>query len=92
MPTPYKDLTEEKQQIIRERNLKYYYDNKEKINKRSKIYWKEYYKRHQQEMRERQKKYHLIKNYFRGVEDNYKNLKEKTIIYNSDDIAVNFME
>ena len=61
MPTPYKDLTEEQQQIIRERNLKYYYDNKEKINKRSKIYWKEYYNRHHQEMLERQKKYHLIK-------------------------------
>ena len=46
MPTLYKDLTEEQQQIIREKNLKYYYDNKEKINKRSKIYWKEYYKGH----------------------------------------------
>ena len=90
MPTPYKFLTEEQQQIIRERNLKYYYDNKEKINKRSKIYWKEYYKRHQQEMRERQKKYHLIKNYFRGVEDNYKKLKEKVVIYNEGDIAVVF--
>ena len=43
-------------------------------------------------MRERQKKYHLIKNYFRGVEDNYKKLKEKTESYNEDDIAVNFME
>ena len=52
---------------------------------------KEYYKRHQQEMRERQKKYHLIKTYFRGIEDNYKKLKEKAILY-SDDIAVNFME
>ena len=37
MPTPYKDLTEEKQQIIRERNLKYYYDNKEKINEQKYI-------------------------------------------------------
>ena len=92
MPTPYKFLTEEQQQIIRERNLKYYHDNKEKINKRTKLYWKEYYKRHHQEMLERQKKYHIIKNYFRGVEINYKKLKEKVVIYNEDEIAVNFME
>jgi hypothetical protein len=92
MPTPYKFLSDEQQQIIRERNLKYYHDNKEKINKRTKIYWKEYYKKHQQEMLERQKKYHIIKNYFRGVETNYKKLKEKVVIYNEDEIAVNFME
>jgi len=92
MPTPYKFLSDEQQQIIRERNLKYYHDNKEKINKRTKIYWKEYYKKHQQEMLERQKKYHIIKNYFRGVEINYKKLKEKVVIYNEDEIAVNFME
>ena len=92
MPTPYKFLTDEQQQIIRERNLKYYHDNKEKINKRTKIYWKEYYKRHHQEMLERQKRNHIIKNYFRGVEDNYKKLKEKVVIYNEDEIAVNFME
>ena len=90
MPTPYKFLTEEQQQIIRERNLKYYHDNKEKINKRTKIYWKEYYKRHHQEMLERRKKYHLIKNYFRGVENNYKKLKENVVIYNEGDIAVVF--
>jgi len=92
MPTPYKFLSDEQQQIIRERNLKYYHDNKEKINKRTKIYWKEYYKKHQQEMLERQKKYHIIKNYFRGVENNYKKLKEKVVIYNENEIAVNFME
>ena len=92
MPTPYKFLSDEQQQIIRERNLKYYHDNKEKINKRTKIYWKEYYKKHQQEMLERQKRNHIIKNYFRGVEDNYKKLKEKVVIYNEDEIAVNFME
>ena len=92
MPTPYKFLSDEQQQIIRERNLKYYHDNKEKINKRTKIYWKEYYRKHQQEMLERQKKYHIIKNYFRGVEINYKKLKEKVVIYNEDEIAVNFME
>jgi hypothetical protein len=31
MGTPYKLLTDEQQQIIEDRNLKYYHENKEKI-------------------------------------------------------------
>ena len=64
MPTPYKFLSDEQQQIIRERNLKYYHDNKEKINKRTKLYWKEYYKKHHQETLECQKRNHIKKNLF----------------------------
>ena len=41
----YKLLTDEQKQIIIEKNLNYYYKNKEKIKERTKIYWKEYYKK-----------------------------------------------
>ena len=41
-------------------------------------------------MLELQKRNHIIKTYFSGVEDNYKKLKEKVENYNEGDIAVVF--
>ena len=55
---PYKDLSEEQKEIIRERNKKYYHDNKEIINKRVKEYNKYYYKNNLEELRQRQQEYY----------------------------------
>jgi site-specific DNA-cytosine methylase len=41
--TAYKDLSDEEKQIIIQKNLEYYYKNRQKINVRTHIYHKEYY-------------------------------------------------
>ena len=55
--TAYKDLTEEEQQIIIQKNLEYYYKNKHKIKIRTHIYHKEYYIKNHMKMLDRQKNY-----------------------------------
>jgi hypothetical protein len=55
--TAYKDLTEEEQRIIIEKNLKYYYNNRQKIKIRTHIYHKEYYIKNHMKMLDRQKNY-----------------------------------
>ena len=55
--TAYKDLTEEEQQIIIQKNLEYYYKNKHKIKLRTHIYYKEYYIKNHMKMLDRQKNY-----------------------------------
>ena len=64
----YKLLTDEQKQIIIEKNLNYYYKNKEKIKERTKIYWKEYYQKNLIKMLERQKKNYRKQKYF--INDN----------------------
>jgi len=74
----YKLLTDEKKQIIIEKNLNYYYKNKEKIKERTKIYWKEYYKNNLTKMLERQKKNYRKQKYFINDNENINNkLKER---------------
>jgi hypothetical protein len=68
MVTPYKLLTDEQQQIIRDRNLKYYHNNKEKIKERTQIYWQKYYEKNHIKMLERQKKYYRKQRYFYGID------------------------
>jgi len=51
----YNQLSEEKKQIIRDKNLKYYYNNKEKVKQRTDIYFKEYYKKNLLKMLEKSK-------------------------------------
>ena len=75
MGTPYKLLTDEQQQIIRDRNLKYYHDNKEKIRERTKIYFKEYYHKNHLKMILRQRNYTRRK-YF-GLDIENVNIKPK---------------
>ena len=74
----YKLLTDEQKQIIIEKNLNYYYKNKEKIKERTKIYWKEYYKNNLTKMLERQKKNYRKQKYFINDNENINNkLKER---------------
>ena len=74
----YKLLTDEQKQIIIEKNLNYYYKNKEKIKERTKIYWKEYYKKNLNKMLERQKKNYRKQKYFTNDNENINNkLKER---------------
>ena len=72
----YKLLTDEQKQIIIEKNLNYYYKNKEKIKERTKIYWKEYYKNNLIKMLERQKKNYRKQKYFINDNENI-NIKLK---------------
>ena len=72
----YKLLTDEQKQIIIEKNLNYYYKNKEKIKERTKIYWKEYYKKNLIKMLERQKKNYRKQKYFINDNENI-NIKLK---------------
>jgi hypothetical protein len=72
----YKLLTDEQKQIIIEKNLNYYYNNKEKIKERTKIYWKEYYKNNLTKMLERQKKNYRKQKYFINDNENI-NIKLK---------------
>ena len=85
MQTPYKLLTDEQQQIIKDRNLKYYHNNKEKIRERTQIYWKEYYDKNRIKMLERQKKYYRKQRYFYGIDiENVMNKpteREKLTVY-----------
>ena len=62
--TAYKDLTEEEQRIIIEKNLRYYYNNKKIIKLRTHIYFKEYYIKNHMKMLDRQRQ-HRYKNYDR---------------------------
>ena len=55
--TAYKDLTEEEQRIIIQKNLEYYYKSKHKIKLRTHIYHKEYYIKNHMKMLDRQKNY-----------------------------------
>ena len=72
----YKLLTDEQKQIIIEKNLNYYYNNKEKIKERTKNYWKEYYKKNLIKMLERQKKNYRKQKYFINDNENI-NIKLK---------------
>ena len=72
----YKLLTDEQKQIIIEKKLNYYYKNKEKIKERTKIYWKEYYKKNLIKMLERQKKNYRKQKYFINDNENI-NIKLK---------------
>ena len=72
----YKLLTDEQKQIIIEKNLNYYYKNKEKIKERTTIYWKEYYKKNLTKMLERQKKNYRKQKYFINDNENI-NIKLK---------------
>ena len=74
--TAYKLLTDEQKQIIIEKNLNYYYKNKEKIKERTTIYWKEYYKKNLTKMLERQKKNYRKQKYFINDNENI-NIKLK---------------
>ena len=76
MGTPYKLLSDEQQQIIRDRNLKYYHNNKEKIRERTKIYFKEYYHKNHLKMILRQRNYTRQK-YFSRVNIENVNIKPK---------------
>ena len=58
--TAYKDLTEEEQRIIIEKNLKYYYNNRQKIKIRTHIYHKEYYIKNHMKMLDRQRQHRYI--------------------------------
>ena len=51
--TAYKDLTEEEKKIIIEKNLRYYYNNRQKIKVRTYIYFREYYRKNHMMMLER---------------------------------------
>ena len=62
--TAYKDLTEEEKQIIIQKNLEYYYKNKQKIKLRTHIYFREYYIKNNMKRLDRQKSY-KNKNYDR---------------------------
>ena len=62
--TVYKDLSDEEKQIIIQKNLEYYYKNKQKIKLRTHIYFKEYYIKNHMKMLDRQKSYRN-KNYDR---------------------------
>jgi hypothetical protein len=62
--TAYKDLSEEEKQIIIQKNLEYYYKNRQKIKLRTHIYFKEYYIKNHMKMLDRQKSYRN-KNYYR---------------------------
>ena len=55
--TAYKDLTEEEKKIIIEKNLRYYYNNRQKIKVRTYIYFREYNRKNHMLMLERQQKY-----------------------------------
>jgi len=54
---PYKDLSDEEKQIIIQKNLEYYYKNRQKIKLRTHIYFKEYYIKNHMKMLDRQKNY-----------------------------------
>ena len=58
MNNKYNLLSEEKKEMIRQKNLKYYHDNKEKVALRTSDYYKNYYQKHKQKMLERQKIYY----------------------------------
>ena len=60
--TAYKDLSDEEKQIIIQKNLEYYYKNRQKIKLRTHIYFKEYYIKNHMKMLERQRQ-HRYKNY-----------------------------
>jgi hypothetical protein len=62
--TAYKDLTEEEKQIIIQKNLQYYYNNKQKIKLRTYLYFREYYRKNHMKMLDRQRQ-HRNKNYDR---------------------------
>jgi hypothetical protein len=62
--TAYKDLSEEEKQIIIQKNLEYYYKNRQKIKLRTHIYFKEYYIKNHMKMLDRQRQ-HRNKNYDR---------------------------
>ena len=73
--TAYKDLSEEEKQIIIQKNLEYYYKNRQKIKLRTHIYFKEYYIKNHMKMLERQRQ-HRYKNYDRLPNQQYtKNVK-----------------
>ena len=55
--TAYKDLSEEEKQIIIQKNLEYYYKNRQKIKLRTHIYFKNYYIKNHMKMLDRQKSY-----------------------------------
>ena len=61
---PYKDLSDEEKQIIIQKNLEYYYNNKQKIKLRTYFYFREYYRKNHMKMLDRQKNYRN-KNYDR---------------------------
>ena len=72
----YKFLSEEKKQIIRDNNLKYYYNNKEKVKQRTDIYFKEYYKKNLEKMLVRSKTNYRKKKYNKCFDNkNEHNLK-----------------
>jgi hypothetical protein len=54
---PYKDLSDEEKQIIIQKNLEYYYKNRQKIKVRTYIYFREYYRKNHMRMLERQRQY-----------------------------------
>ena len=76
--TAYKDLTEEEQQIIIQKNLEYYYKNRQKIKVRTHIYFREYYMKNHMKMLDRQKSYRN-KNYDRDPRKYIQNIVSENV-------------
>jgi len=81
----YRLLTDEQKQIIRDKNLQYYHNNKEKIKQRTKIYWREYYKNNYTKLLERQKQNYRLKKYFISDNENINNKSKER-----DNIIISF--
>ena len=85
--TVYKDLSDEEKQIIIQKNLEYYYKNKQKIKLRTHIYYKQYYIKNHMKMLDRQKSYRN-KNYDRDPRKYIQNIVVENVKIERDKITV----
>ena len=76
--TAYKDLSDEEKQIIIQKNLEYYYNNRQKIKVRTHIYFREYYMKNHMKMLDRQKSYRN-KNYDRDPRKYIQNIVSENV-------------
>ena len=74
----YKDLSEGEQQIIKDKNLKYYYNNRQKIKVRTYFYFREYYRKNHMMMLERARQYRH-KNYDIIPQKNIQNIVSENV-------------
>jgi len=99
MKISYKDLPEERKEILRERALKNYYNNREKYIKVASEYNKEYYKENKDIILKKRKEYYnnnkediaervydYNKNYYQENKDNILEIRREYRIKNRDKI------
>jgi hypothetical protein len=99
MKIPYKDLSEERKKILRERALRNYYNNREEYIKKACEYNKDYYQRNKEIVLEKRKEYYnnnkediaervydYNKNYYQENKDNILEIRKEYRIKNRDKI------